>query len=133
MSLDCVRCGRPVIAESANYEVFERMHWTCFHFEFEHEGDPDTACRDTNCPALSRDRTYVDRRRDTIDALDALVAEWADGNPPDWEQWTVPGYLEAMSAWLESADNHYRNTGRPYPVDGWAWFIESLRAAARYE
>jgi hypothetical protein len=25
------------------YDTFERMHWSCFHYEFEHAGDPDVA------------------------------------------------------------------------------------------
>jgi hypothetical protein len=33
----CVRCGRPVRVNADQYEVFERMHWVCFHYEFEHE------------------------------------------------------------------------------------------------
>ena len=42
----CVRCGRPVRRNQANYETSERMHWACFHYEFEHNGgagDPDEA------------------------------------------------------------------------------------------
>ena len=46
----CVRCNRPVVVNRKMYEVFERMHWVCFHFEFEHEGDPDAPCRDPSCP-----------------------------------------------------------------------------------
>lgn len=46
----CVRCGRPVAANAELYEVFERMHWLCFHLEFEHAGDPDVACGDPSCP-----------------------------------------------------------------------------------
>jgi hypothetical protein len=30
----CVRCGRPVVVEAERYEVFERMHYVCFHYEF---------------------------------------------------------------------------------------------------
>jgi hypothetical protein len=54
----CVRCGRPVRRNRDNYEVFERMHWACFHYEFEHAigvGDPDEACRDPQCPARAFD------------------------------------------------------------------------------
>jgi hypothetical protein len=47
----CVRCGRPVERNRGYYETFERMHWSCFHYEFEHEGDPDIACPDPSCPA----------------------------------------------------------------------------------
>ncbi|EGG92890.1 hypothetical protein IMCC1989_2280 [gamma proteobacterium IMCC1989] len=37
-------------ANKEQYEVFEKMHWLCFHLEFEHEGDPDKACDDPSCP-----------------------------------------------------------------------------------
>lgn len=46
----CVRCGKPVEENADQYEVFEKMHWLCFHLEFEHEGDPDKACGDPSCP-----------------------------------------------------------------------------------
>ena len=32
-----------------SYDLFEQMHWLCFHLEFEHEGDPDMACGDPSC------------------------------------------------------------------------------------
>jgi len=55
----CVRCGRPVERNGDQYETFERMHWSCFHYEFEHEmagsGDPDIACNDPACPARAFD------------------------------------------------------------------------------
>jgi hypothetical protein len=40
------------------YETFERMHWVCFHYEFEHEAssaDPDIACKNPSCPARAFD------------------------------------------------------------------------------
>ena len=46
----CVRCNKPVDVNREQYEVFEKMHWLCFHLEFEHEGDPDKACGDPGCP-----------------------------------------------------------------------------------
>jgi hypothetical protein len=56
----CVRCGRPVRVNADRYDVFERMHWVCFHDEFEHEvgapdRDPDQACGDPGCPARAFD------------------------------------------------------------------------------
>ena len=46
----CVRCGRPIEVNRALYaDVFERMHWLCFHLEFEHPGDPDAPCTDAAC------------------------------------------------------------------------------------
>ncbi len=53
---NCVRCGEPVVVNRDQYDVFERMHWVCFHFEFEHmskdhkTADPDSACIDASCP-----------------------------------------------------------------------------------
>ena len=46
----CKRCNKPVLENAQTYDVFEQMHWLCFHLEYEHEGDPDTACGDPSCP-----------------------------------------------------------------------------------
>jgi hypothetical protein len=56
--LQCVRCGRPVVRNQDSYVALERMHWVCFHYEFEHFdgiGDPDQACSDPSCPARAFD------------------------------------------------------------------------------
>ena len=49
----CLRCRLPVTVNVNNYVTFERMHWTCFHFEHEHGfgRDPDEPCGDPSCPA----------------------------------------------------------------------------------
>ena len=47
----CRRCGQEVVANSAQYDVFEGMHYVCFHYEFEHAGDPDVECQAGGCPA----------------------------------------------------------------------------------
>jgi hypothetical protein len=50
----CVRCGRPVVIESERYEIFERMHYVCFHYEFEHDpADPDEECWAGGCPSAA--------------------------------------------------------------------------------
>jgi hypothetical protein len=49
MSL-CKRCGKTIEVHAADADVFEGMHWLCFHLEFEHEGDPDAPCADPSCP-----------------------------------------------------------------------------------
>ena len=47
----CTRCGLPVKKNKDSYELFEKMHWLCFHLEFEHgEYDPDEGCDDPSCP-----------------------------------------------------------------------------------
>lgn len=45
----CVKCRKPV-SRAENVELFEGMHWLCFHLEYEHEADPDEACQDPSCP-----------------------------------------------------------------------------------
>ncbi|MDQ1304472.1 MAG: hypothetical protein QG671_299 [Actinomycetota bacterium] len=47
----CRRCGEAVEANAADYDVFEQMHYVCFHYEFEHQGDPDVECDTGGCPA----------------------------------------------------------------------------------
>lgn len=54
----CRRCGRAVVRNAEVRDVFEGMHWVCFHYEFEHNdgaGDPDVACPDPSCPARAFD------------------------------------------------------------------------------
>ena len=46
----CVRCHQPVTVNRDSYDVFEHMHWLCFHLEFEHHADPDAPCTDSSCP-----------------------------------------------------------------------------------
>lgn len=46
--LNCKSCGHHV--EKQDAEMFEGMHWLCFHFAFEHNGDPDEPCRSRHCP-----------------------------------------------------------------------------------
>lgn len=52
----CLRCGFPVVKSADDYETFERMHWICFHYEFEHghDRDPDVPCTDPGCPSQPR-------------------------------------------------------------------------------
>lgn len=58
----CARCGRPVVIEWDRYEVFERMHYVCFHYEFEHDPvDPDEECSAGGCPSAAI-RPRPDRR-----------------------------------------------------------------------
>lgn len=53
----CRRCNRPVVRSRGQYEVYECMHWICFHYEFEHGDnvDPDEACRNPSCPSRQID------------------------------------------------------------------------------
>lgn len=47
----CKLCRQPVRVNEDYYDVFEGMHWLCFHLSFEHGNyDPDEPCDDLNCP-----------------------------------------------------------------------------------
>ena len=39
-----------MVINASMYDVFEQMHWLCFHLEFEHQTDPDEECGDPSCP-----------------------------------------------------------------------------------
>lgn len=50
MDYICRKCRNPV-KNKEQYDLFEGMHWLCFHFEFEHgEYDGDEPCDDPSCP-----------------------------------------------------------------------------------
>ena len=53
----CKRCKEPVRINAKNYDLYEQMHWICFHFEYEHSAgnngkgyDPDQPCEAPGCP-----------------------------------------------------------------------------------
>src|SRR5262245_10650364 len=60
-------------------------------------------CGCTTAPLLFWDDLIVsvEGKSEVIAALHQLVSEWRAGPPDDWENWTVPAYLEAIAAWLE--------------------------------
>ena len=46
----CRRCGKPIVINAFHCEVFEGMHWVCFHLEYEHlNHDADEPCDDPSC------------------------------------------------------------------------------------
>lgn len=61
----CRRCDRKV--ESEHYSnIFEHMHYVCFHYEFEHgDVDVDEECQAGGCPSRSA-------------GLPTALAEWTD-------------------------------------------------------
>ena len=66
----CIRCGQSVKKFKDEYEVFENMHWICFHFEFEHgEYDLDEPCEDPSCPWNVRENY---RKKDFVEYKENL-------------------------------------------------------------
>ena len=61
---------------AADYDVFEQMHYVCFHYQFEHRGDPDVECDAGGCPAAGIHHAARFVRTDGVDlthAGDTLV------------------------------------------------------------
>ena len=72
----CHRCGKPVVASAVDYDVFEQMHHVCFHYEFEHHGDPDVECLAGGCPASGLSllsRLFRTEGADLVQAGDTVV------------------------------------------------------------
>ena len=50
----CDRCHRPVEVSRDQFDVFEHMHYVCFHYEYEHDpADPDEECAAGGCPSTA--------------------------------------------------------------------------------
>jgi len=127
----CRRCDRPVRVSRADYETFERMHYVCFHYEFEHDpADPDEECTAGGCPSGALNTSEECDR--LIATVRRLLSEWRDG-PPPWENDTLPRYLEAFAAWLDDRDGYYANRGSVTPTNGWRVVADALQAAVVYE
>ena len=67
----CRRCGLPVEASAQDFDVFEQMHYVCFHYEFEHQGDPDVECSAGGCPSSGIRLPAKIVRTDGVDLVQA--------------------------------------------------------------
>lgn len=69
--------------------------------------------------------------------LVAFIGQMADNfldDQDEWENVTVHSFLEALSAWLGSADQLYRNLNKSFPEQpSWNMIAEMLMAARIYE
>lgn len=117
-----------------HYETFERMHYVCFHYEFEHgmtdaDADPDEDCGVPGCPSASAAR----HRERLVATVRALRVDWSEGPPADWENRTLPDYLTALASWLDDCEGYYADRGVPVPWNGWEVVRDAMRAATVYE
>ncbi len=73
-ALVCRHCGRLVGISADQFEVFERMHYSCFHYMFEHDPfDPDEECTAGGCPSAS-----IAPNQRPEEPRDSLVEEMID-------------------------------------------------------
>src|SRR5262249_13748167 len=71
----CQRCRRPVEVSRDQYDVFEQMHYVCFHYEHEHDPvDPDEECGAGGCPSESINPRPDPRPRQEPPRADAVLA-----------------------------------------------------------
>jgi hypothetical protein len=76
------------------YEVFERMHHVCFHYEFEHDpADPDEECSAGGCPSKTVHPRPM-RRPENVAAVAGLARGLADRLSPQQQLWGAE-YLQA--------------------------------------
>lgn len=127
MGAVCRRCQRPVRVNAAQFEVFERMHYVCFHYEFEHgEFDVDEECSAGGCPSAS----LAEGRDKVIATARDLAEEAASGAP--WTNAELHQYLAALASWLADADGYHLDGRMVPPGSGWEVVNDALRAATDY-
>lgn len=51
----------------------------------------------------------------------------------DWENNTLPRYLESLAALLEAIENSYTNVGRQVPSNPWDIIGKAILGAREYE
>ena len=82
----CRRCGQA--ADTSDFLTFERMHYVCFHYEFEHHGDVDAECSAGGCPSRKVE-------------LSTSLREWTDWDTAGFHLGRALGLFERAS-WLET-------------------------------
>ncbi|WP_039913706.1 DUF7660 family protein [Cellvibrio mixtus] len=65
----------------------------------------------------------------------ALIKNLSEEDSSKWENQSSVAFLEALGAWLESADALYKNLnlGTNANIPSWQLFADALQAATIYE
>jgi hypothetical protein len=94
--LICRRCDRPVEISRDQYDVFEQMHYVCFHYEYEHDPiDPDEECGAGGCPSESINPRPDRRPGQEPPRADAVLAgSWI------WHS-SLRRFLELVSSYVD--------------------------------
>lgn len=75
----------------------------------------------------------VKTREDFVRFLQALNVDLR-ANGSEWENPTLPDFLDGLYAWTESLDGFFANRNEPIPTDpSWSLVAQMLVAARGYE
>jgi hypothetical protein len=76
----------------------------------------------------------VTDRQSFIEFLDLLRKDFLE-NPKNWENKTLPDFLEALSAYTEDIQGYYNNMKQNVNADkaDWSTFADILKGARIYE
>ena len=105
----CVRCGRPVVLSRGSYDVFERMHFLCFHMRVSSTGrllDPDEGCDVPGCPVdRNAVRNYLGDLGGELREQGVAARKYARENRDDaFGQGVAHGYYVVLSLVLQQAN-----------------------------
>lgn len=88
------------------YDVFERMHYLCFHMEFEHgdDRDPDVDCGIPGCPVGEAPLLYLGDVGAELREQASAAVEYAKRHRDDsFAQGVAHGYFVVLSLLLQQA------------------------------
>jgi hypothetical protein len=94
-----------VVVSREQYDVFERMHYVCFHMEFEHDPhDPDEDCGVPGCPVTQAPLNYLQDVGSQLRTQAEEATAHARHNRDDaFAQGVAHGYYVALSLLLDQA------------------------------
>jgi len=102
-----------------------------------HNGGTSIRVREEQCEETAMrltDKTSFVYTREDLALFVQELAHNLRTQPQEWENVTLPEYLEAMAAWIEDADGYYSNAGKSVPQQpSWQNLAEILLAAKHYE
>jgi len=64
-----------------------------------------------------------------VAAVRELIGDWSDGPPANWDNHSLPVYLEALAGWLRDCEGYYADRGVAIPWNGWEVMQAAMVAA----
>ena len=75
----------------------------------------------------------IESKEDFVSFVELLAQDF-NINSKDWENKTIPQFLEAIASWTEDMEGYYINNRLPIPINiNWKVIAEILMAAKMYE